>query len=547
MSTRKKSIMKGNEKHSRGILSLVWQSAIKDYDGILTTSAVPRSLGWFLICSLSIVVALLVNLSVSMRIPIFTFPLWCLVTFIVLSKAIKVFYLDCCLGAPSKDQPQFSWRFVSILFIMYVMLLCINGYSASTDVEGQWAQAQQGKFTDWHPFFHSMFFWMIQQVWDSKVFACIIQIMLFVLVVGWIEVTLRRYAILRWIRILIIILVAFSPVMLSIGMRTLTKDSLFAIAVVSLMAALFQIAWSEGRWLESWWHKFLFSFLILCVSYLRHNGIFITIPILLLFFFMVFTTNRVKVGHYIVTWLLSVALFLGYFCGRNLLIEKGVIGNNAGQKYVEAIGVPIAIIGEVMISNPDSLDQETRRFCERLCPLRDWKMYFRGDGNSIKPYLDFDYLQREVPPCEFARHLWHIVKASPKDAYKAAKHITSIAWDPFPLAKFWRTPSKGNILRTSDCFAVCDLVLHPPVGWMFGAPGFALLLLMISGVVSWLKFGVGRAMPHLALIAYLLGTGLLMYDSGISDFRFYWAIELAYPIVILGSCQKNENTDCGNA
>ena len=530
--------MKRSETSLRGGVTFVaslWCRSLKEYESLLSVGTMPRFAGWLLICFLSVAVSLLVNLSVSMRVPVFTLPVWTAVAFIVLAKGVRLFDCNCFQGECQTNPATLSFRFAFLVFVLYAVLLYVNGYSVSSDVEGQWIQAQQGKFYDWHPVLHSLFFWLVQTVWDNKIFACIVQIALFSLSVAWLESTLRKYATLGWIRMLVVALAGFSPIMLSLGMRTLMKDALFAVAVVSLMTAVLRIFWSEGQWLEAWPHKILFAFLVLCASFLRHNGIFMTIPLLLLLCFMKKKEARM---NYLLTFFLSLAFSLGYFCGRNALIRLGVVGNSEGQKYVEAIGVPIAIIGDVMTCAPDSLDADTRRFCERLCPLEVWKMHYRGDGNSIKRYLDFEYLRREVPPRDFFKYLCRIVKSSPKDAYKAVKRITSIAWNPFPLEKFWRTPPAGNILRTSDFFGVCDLILHPPLGWVLGAPGFAMLMLLISGVVSLLKFGVARAAPHVALCAYIVGTGALMYDNGISDFRFFWAVELAYPIVLLSSFKR---------
>ena len=508
------------------------QNATRTFIALSKASPLPRWIVWTVLAALSCLLPAIVNLSTS-SVPFrLLYALLVPAAYVLLARfcarlpALEGFL---CPDAEGGKRPvRFNFRFALAVFAVHLAIVPLFGFVLNFDQAGQWKQAITGQYDDWHPVLHTYMFHLVSRICEDPRAVWFVQIVLLALLCGWADATLRKTALRTGAVRALTGLIAFSPVTLY-AFKSIGKDVAFALAVLGLFLALINIGISRGAWLRPWRNKVLFALTVLGATFFRHNGVFLTAPLAVLFPALI---GRRNWRPALTGLLLALAACFGYFGLRAHLISSGRIRNHGSQKYVEAIGVPLAMIGDAFVAEPCELSKESIAFCSRLAPLETWRSYYRGFGNDIKSRLDFDYLVREVPPSEFARSVLRIAEEDPARTTAALVRVTGIGWNPF------REPVPGKLTdqidgrHSSDLLALNNLLVHPPLGWVLATPGFAFCSLLIVALLQFLRQGFACLVPAVPLMAYLIGTSLLMFDSGAGDFRFFWAVEMTYPLAL---------------
>lgn len=497
---------------------------------LTAASPLPRWLCWMgWICASGYTLAV-VSLSLGPYPPTLTAPLWFLAVGVLLAK----FWRWCGslqLSADEAGAGPSAWKVGGAIAILYLTLIIVTGAFESPDTQWQWRQAVSGGFDDWHPVIHTGCIWLIVQIWENYTFAVAIQSMLFAALCGWCYATLRHYAYRQWVVFGVTAFLAFSPASL-ILMRVLWKDTAFALAAMALCVMLTHLWHTHGRWL---WHPLhLAGFLaaLVLTSFLRHNGIFLTIPICLLvpLFFSGIRGYALSAA----VALVGMGLMLGYVSFRQSLEANGTLATSRpDQRFTEAVGLPMSMLGESFVSHPEKTPSPVCDLLEKMAPHDFWVKHWRGDFNSVKfalPSSSGEILCREVTPKAFFGMLADTVARNPKSALKALLHVTSLAWDPIPQNSFAGLPMTGRLLNNELNFLL-RLATKAPLGWFFAAPGFYVLLWVIAGTFGVVRHGF-RALPTVVpFLSYAAGTALLLTGW---DYRFFFALGLCIaPMLVL--------------
>ena len=518
------------------------ERATCDYSKFAATCRFPKWFVWATIVGFAILFPLIVNFSTSTVPFIFCFPIEVLLWYVLQARLVAALPRWAEWLFPKEDNQARSvsaksgWRFPLAVGTAYLLVVAVCGFGLVTDTGNQWNQVQTGKWNDWHPILHTAMFYLASRICNKPIMIWIMQTAMFVLLYRWMNTTLMRMNLRSAARKLLCCVVALSPVTL-LASRQVDKDIAFAQATIGVVLALCNIGISGGAWLKPLRNKFLLASLFLGASFFRHNGFFVTLPIAVLLYTLIW--DRKSRLHAACAFVLVAVACFGYLGLRSFLFERQIVNNNQSQRYLEAIGLPIAIIGETYTANPCLLSDESREFCEHIAPLDVWRMHFRGFGNGIKRRLNMKYLAENVPPKDFLKSLAKIVREDPKHSLKATVRVTGIGWNPVRE----RVPGKrisgvDATMRSYDLVALNNLVVHPPLGWALATPGFAFCCMLLVGWICMMKSGLSSFVPSIGLLAYLFGTSLLMYDDGSSDYRFFYAVQLSYPFALLWSIRS---------
>lgn len=507
--------------------------ATETYAVLLRERALPPWLGWCTIVGAvgyaSLVIALAANLeSCRPFSAVSLFPLF----YVGLAALWRKMAQRDITWLVARKHDTWSPRGVALgVILFYTLLLITLGTFSSNDTINQWRQVQTAHFNDWHPVVHTIMLWLVAQVWESTFFVVWVQCLCFAALCGWLYATLRHYKYRLWIRKGILLFIVLSPPTTDL-MRVLWKDTAFALTAMGLSIILLHVGHSAGRWLfERTWNWVLFVVLLFLTSFFRHNGIFLTAPLLILLPFVSKIKGEKKPTFRLLALsLVCGPLLVGYPCLRASLIRTGHIEQDKTQVFIESVGLPLSMMAEVYVTKPETAPPELTKLCQALAPRELWERHYHGEFNSVKfNFKDTGVkLQRAITPADFARLMGKTFVAAPSTCLRAFLRVTSLAWSP-GFNGFGQNGVPG--IRGQIAYLLRGTVGTPPVGWLFYAPGLYVLLWVLFGVYGWIRYGFGRAIYCLPFLSYAGGTALLLTGW---DWRFFFVLGLCIFPTLLG-------------
>ncbi|MBO4899407.1 MAG: hypothetical protein J5509_03890 [Lachnospiraceae bacterium] len=424
---------------------------------------------------------------------------------------------------------------VSVLVCLFILLLWLWAYfpgSYFKDSIEQYEQAMSGHYNDWHPVWHTLLFFTIPlkltrgAVW-SVVFW---QMLLFSLTIGYLTVTIygfagRLPALVSWGYIVL------NPYTALVLLYPL-KDIAFAIAGAISMVMAAKVMLTDGEWAGKWWRPALFGFAIASAGIFRHNGI-IFAGFLVLALIFVFKFSK---------WI-QVVLWFAVF----MFLIKGPVYSllqveSNPQTVVQAVGLPMAIIGNVTVQTPEKLDAETTEFVYAIAPQEEWEASYELGNFGIMKYwrgLDLDVIE-ETGVMPIVKMSLRCIRTSPGPSFKAILELTDIVygWDirdqgfigpqivenEDGLTTQWHEPLATMLMTYYKLVR-----LH---GYNFTRQSAFALVIMLSFMLAcfdlrkwsdWKKIIV-----CLPVFAYDFGTMLLLTSA---DARFFYVTYLVCPVV----------------
>jgi 4-amino-4-deoxy-L-arabinose transferase-like glycosyltransferase len=166
---------------------------------------------------------------------------------------------------------------------------------------------------------------------------------------------------------------------------------------------LINIYSSDGAWFNKINNIISFSIVVALASMIRHNGIFFTIPLLILALVFYFKqTRRVLIA------VLSVLLII-FFVKVPLYSALNVTYPH--NTYIESVGVPMTIMGDVFVKKPDALLPEIKAFLNNVATDEQWRSFYKtGNYNSIKWHSSSEVI-KTVPVSQFIKMTLHSIKS----------------------------------------------------------------------------------------------------------------------------------------
>lgn len=513
----------------------------KDVTTMCREAAIPRVLAWgvfLLVCTYSFAIACMT----ATDFPLLSFPIWVVA---ICWCILQMWKMLSKIQSPiaKTDEIRLSPIQVTVwVTIVHWLVLWMAGAGTPPDYFTQMRQVETGVFHDWHPFLHTITLWLFAKLCPSPYFMAMVQQAIFGLLCGWLCATLQRYHYRRKLIIVLLLIMALSPVCLA-SLRIILKDTAFALATFAITICTIHLWHTRGRWLFSFTHAAGLLLLVVYASFVRHNGIFLTIPFCLLLLFLFRGWRNVLLAVLFVV--LCFGGIFGYTQIRKTLTgpDKLIIENRPDRFFTESIGVPLTMMGAAFVTSPESVPQGTRDLFLAMAPLEEWQIHWDGNYNSMKFYLAHKEQDTGLPPGytspwrvlmslgpkRFSSLFIETVLANPGASIFAFLNLTSLAWSPFSRED-WIPGGESEHLGTPDLNFYVKLISRSPLGFLFKNPGFYVLLWIIVGGFAFLRHGFKALILSLPFVTYAYGTALMLTGW---DFRFFFLFNLCIVPTIL--------------
>ncbi|MCR5509454.1 MAG: hypothetical protein K6F54_00645 [Lachnospiraceae bacterium] len=442
-------------------------------------------------------------------------------------------------GHHGTDSAPLKVFIASALACLVILLLWLWAYfpgSYFKDSIEQYEQAMTGHYDDWHPVWHTLLFFTIPlKITGGAVWSVVFwQMLVFSLVIGYMTAWIygsagRLPALISWGYI---VLNPYTGLVLLYPL----KDIAFALAGAVSMIMAAKILLTDGEWAGKWWRLAAFGFVIASAGIFRHNGIIFAGFLVLALIFVLKFRKWIQVA----VWF---ALFM--FLIKGPVYSLLQVESNP-QTVVQAVGLPMAIIGNVTVQTPEKLDAETAEFVYAIAPQEEWEASYELGNFGIMKYwrgLDLDIIE-ETGVMPIVKMSLRCIAASPGPSFKAILELTDIVygWDILDqgfigpqivenddgLVTAWHEPLASVLMI---CYKLVRL--H---GYNFTRQSAFALVIMLSVMLAcfdlrkpddWKKIVV-----CLPVFAYDFGTMLLLTSA---DARFFYVTYLVCPVVVVTS------------
>jgi len=427
------------------------------------------------------------------------------ITSVLLFLVIYNFIIFICYrfhdnGFQIESKKQIRGKTVIVFFLLCwlpllcALIICFPGLS-SPDTEWQWKQIQTFTFNDWHPVIHTLLIWLVTRIVNHHSFVVIVQISVFSIGASYLIATLESWGFKKIWLLISGLVIAINPYIIK-SMMYLWKDITFTILLTYTAIMLINIYFSDGAWFNKIFNIISFSIVTALASMVRHNGIFFTVPLLILaLVFYLKRTIRVLIA------VLSVPLVI--------FLVKAPLYSALNVKYPhntygESVGIPMTIMGDVLIKNPNTLSPETKAFLYSIATDEQWRSFYKtGNYNTIKFNFPFSAVIETIPVNDFLKMTLHTIKNSKLVAFHAFCDVTAIVWE-------------------LDVFSNLS-----------GYTGGLIIALLFAGIFALSRKNSTALLLVIPPLMYNLGTMLLLCGSDTRFFYFNAIITLPLVLVLL--------------
>ena len=178
------------------------------------------------------------------------------------------------------------WYALPCMVVWSFFLLATWPGVLTNDSIDQWRQ-MIGRIpvNDHHPAAHTFISWLVTRIWLSPAAVVVTQIVTLALVFG---VLMREFALWQVPRWVLITITALFSLSITNGMMvvTLWKDTLYSTAVLGLFTVLVRSVRTHGAWLRTRGGVACLALALLFTSLLRHNGLWLCVPLVLIMLFV---------------------------------------------------------------------------------------------------------------------------------------------------------------------------------------------------------------------------------------------------------------------
>ncbi len=407
------------------------------------------------------------------------------------------------------------------------------------DADGQWLQAHGIlNYNDWHPITSTLIMQLFLSICDRIEFYIVVQIILFSLSVANIVKALEPYHLPAKVLLGIVLWISVTP---AIGLNTIsvTKDVQFTILIMNLTACMMRIIQTDGAWISVPGHTVGFSVLLGLAALVRHNGILYVFPVILLLL-LSYKPLRCR----ILTVVLLTAALISVIKGPASVMLNVEPHDNAKG---EIIGIPMAIMGNALVNDPENLPDDVHRFLNRFASDTQWReCYITGEWDSCKWEFNTDEALQDTSLLKIFSYTWKTVVSCPQTSYDSFRLNTRIVWDflfthPYWIPEEYIAPNEFGIVSGGNGFLhsafehVKTISLCPVLNFLTWNTGFHTLAILLIYCISNKRMKLAHMLLILPLEVYNGGTMLLL--AGPNQRYFYCNAVLFLPIALSLFCE----------
>ena len=415
------------------------------------------------------------------------------------------------------------------------------------DQMGQYGEAMNNHYNDWFPVFHT---WLVFKLpllltfgWTGSII--LFQIIEFGIAIAYASVVLLKNTnkMIAWAFLIFVIL---NPSTGNTAMQP-TKDATFSIGALLLTAFALQIVCSGKKWLKNNNNLIALIIVLLITTLVRHNAILFTAPYL---FALIFYMSKKRAIITITSVILIVVLIKG-----PIYSLVGVEG--ASKRQVESLGLPMTVIGAVVTTDPESLDDEVLDFAYKVAPKEAWEEnYSFGDFNHVKwdPRSDTMVIE-EYGTSNVLRYMIKAFSANPRAAIQGLIKLTDPVYTITDDYSYYATlgiaenefgiESTGveAIRSINNKYTGVVSMMFPHCFMYIGS----MMLLLLVAILSKCKLNKladwKKILFALPVFAYNFGTMFLLTGASDSSRFFYYSF-ITVPILVI-MCFIKTDTCCG--
>ena len=448
---------------------------------------------------------------------------------------------------------QSLWLRYSLVIFAAVSIYWMAFFPAimSFDSVAQWNQILMGRFSDYHPAFHTITMWLITRVWESPSIIIFLQILFFSIVSGWgFSILQNDLNIPVKITVVLCAFYAFSLVN-GLWVITLWKDIPYSIAIFTVTLMLLKMIISQGRWLERNWIGF--AMVALPITFFRHNGPVVSFGLLI--FLLLVYRKQFK-------YLLAVFLFLIFawaaIKGPLYSFFKVTGVDNADPTRVRYAMAPVVSLVAAHVVNGTPLALEEQSFIKQLHSENNWDSFYTC--YSVVSVMDTNNINWDsiyALPGTILRLAYSLTLKDPLVSISNVACRSDFIWD-IPQGKnvTWSLLASIEPLAYPDYFYIYNLnpdfitplqrPLLPRVGYAiskyFSYTSAGILktivwrpaLYLYAGMISLSLFVIKkrRIEFYLLTVPMLLHTGSIILSAGAQDLRYQYPVYLVFWILI---------------
>lgn len=271
-----------------------------------------------------------------------------------------------------------TWLRVFLVFLAVYIFFYPGGMNA--DNVNQYGQALSGCYHDHNPVFHTLFSFTLPLKLTGGWFGSIalFQIIIFSFSLAYMAYTLYEYGSYLFAKRFLIFTV-LNPATLGTSVVPV-KDLAFAVASMLMMTFAVRVHFTGGKWLASLRNMAVFVFVAASGTIFRHNGVLFTLPLFLAMFFYV---DKKKV-------LAMLLCFAGLiYAVRGPMYDALKVQRADNIRQIDALGLPMTIIGNAVKEAPECLDDEIIEFAHTVAPQEIWEKCF----DVFRGWDDIKYLK----------------------------------------------------------------------------------------------------------------------------------------------------------
>lgn len=440
----------------------------------------------------------------------------------------------------NKNLPVFV---ITSFFCIIISLIWFIGYypgGFSNDSMGQLAQANTGKYGDWHPVWHTLVFFTLPLKLTGNIGGIVLfQLICFALSIGYLSTIMNKYFGIKCM-VLCDCYIMLNPYTIRILMYP-WKDVAFAIAGLVCTICAADIYFSKGEWCNKLYKIAFLGFIMASCTLFRHNAILFTAPLIIALFFYMKKRNWFQ--------LLSVVVI-------TLVIIKGPIYSilnvvKPGNRVVETTGTPLTIIGNVAKEEPEKMDDELKNFVTSIAPIEQWKNSYRtGDFNSIKfskTRIDLNIVE-EYGFYEMLRLSAKCFVLAPESSLRGFIELSDLVYGfttgnegDFAVSIADNSITYNGNEKIKNVLDSYYLFFSKSILRIFKTLGiaiFAMLLAILSKISFKKKNDWKKILLCLPIFIYDFGTMLLLTGP---DSRFFYITFLVTPLIIMLALYEREN------
>lgn len=437
-------------------------------------------------------------------------------------------------AAPGKGGLKlFALLFLIVLAGIAVYWLAYYPGGFNLDAYGQWDQAHGAmEYSDWHPLASTLLIQLAVSIRDSFAFCIFIQIAAFSLSVALLLTTLARHGLSDGLAAGIALYIALNPA-IALNVISLTKDVQFAIFGILMADALLRVYFTDGKWLArpGRWLYLALPAALLCL--VRHNGILFALPALLL----TLLCHR-DAARKVLRAALLAALCVGIV---KVPVARLLDVRPHDDPVGEAVGIPMAIMANALVSEPDALPGEVHEFLNEIASDAEWnEHYCLGEWDSCKWIFPNAALCGQKPPATLLRYTLLTIEACPESAYESFRENTSIVWQPLNTPAYWVPevyieeneygiePAPVGFFR-GIASGLMRASLRFPLSILCWNTGTQIILVMLAFLLARDKRYNASCYLYAPLFAYDFGTMLLL--AGPNQRYFFCNAVLFLPLI----------------